>query len=121
MYSLFNIILSTLNEALSVLRTCIRKSTESEKSINSDLSKKDEELRKIQKNMSQWKVRCQVGIANTGGENKKNKIWIQIQIQQATARRLATKFEDELKRISAKSGSGLLTLGDVESGFESTK
>jgi len=86
--------ISNLNEALSVLRTCIKKSAETENSIYNDLSKKDEELRKIQKNMSQWK--------------------------QSTAKRLAKKFEDELKRISEKN-STQLNLGDVESGFESAK
>ena len=38
--------------------------------------------------------------------------------KQSTAKRLAKKFEDELKKMSDKA-SGLL--GDVESGFESFK
>ena len=97
---------SSLSEAMSILKNS-HKQTGNDTELRAELHKKDEELRKIQKNMTQWKVLW-----------SHHFVIIQYGFKQSTAKRLAKKFEDELKKMSDKA-SGLL--GDVESGFESFK
>ena len=46
---------SSLSEAMSILKNS-HKQTGNDSELRAELHKKDEELRKIQKNMTQWKV-----------------------------------------------------------------
>ena len=48
-------VFSSLSEAMSILKNS-HKQTSNDTELRAELHKKDEELRKIQKNMTQWKV-----------------------------------------------------------------
>ena len=48
---------SSLSEAMSILKNS-HKHIGNDAELRAELHRKDEELRKIQKNMTQWKVKC---------------------------------------------------------------
>ncbi|CAG5091054.1 Oidioi.mRNA.OKI2018_I69.PAR.g12827.t1.cds [Oikopleura dioica] len=81
--------IDNIDSALRILETAIKSSAGDEETYKTELARKDEELRKIQKNMAQW---------------KKN-----------TSRKLAQKFEVELRRLSENAS----TMAESESGFAS--
>jgi len=48
--------IDSVDSGLRLLETILKKSSPEENSLKEELNRKDAELRKIQKNMTQWKV-----------------------------------------------------------------